>query len=319
MSLLTADLKCKIVQILVQKKVYKGNRFNSFEPWNKPGIKVFDDGLICKNDICYGEKYPSSFFDIWYLNDSEMKRPTFVYFHGGGFIFGDKSNGDPLAEDGSVLKDIVKAGFNLVNANYALAPKYRFPVQIEQVNELMTYLIEHEEELKIDMSRVVLSGGSAGADLAEIYGAAVCNKDYAEELGINPIMNKNNLKVLVIDEAALDTRTFDFNKNMYSMLHCWLGEGSKEYKGKSVLLNAKEHIKDTYIPSWINTSNQESWFIDEAKALNDKLNAIGCEHDLVCFDKKEAVLNHGYMNLKDTNKYASEAFDRMINFVKEHI
>ena len=47
----------------------------------------------------------------------------------------DKKSGDPLAaNDGNSckLKEIVKAGYILVNANYALAPDYRFPTQIQQ-------------------------------------------------------------------------------------------------------------------------------------------------------------------------------------------
>ena len=88
----------------------------------------------------------------------------FVYFHGGGFIFGDKSSGDPLAQgegDKGKMSAIVKAGYALVNADYALSPEYRFPIQLEQVDELMRYLLANADKLGIDMSRVGLSGISA--------------------------------------------------------------------------------------------------------------------------------------------------------------
>lgn len=305
---------------MVYSKLYKGHVPNSFDPWNEPGEKTLDNGLICRNDIRYGETYPNSFFDIWYPDASGERRPVFVYFHGGGFLFGHKSTGDPLAvgAGGSTkLMDIVKAGYALINADYALAPKYRFPVQIQQVDELMRYLIKHANELHLDMSHVCLSGGSAGADMTEIYGVAVCNPNYAAMIGLQPVMTPETLRVLAIDEAALDSRNFD--SKIYTMLLCWLGNGSKAYQGMHILMNAKEHIEGSYIPSWINTSNRGEYFIREAVDLAAKLDTIGCDHDLVYFSRDMADLDHGYMDLKATNDFAREAFERMMKFVGEHI
>ena len=126
------DLKCRLLQKAVYAKLYKGHKPNEWEPWKKPKVTVLESGLVCRNDVKYSDRYPNSFFDLWMPDSSGEKRPTVVYFHGGGFIFGDKSTGDPMSAGGSADKitEIVKAGYNLVNANYALAPGYRFPVQI---------------------------------------------------------------------------------------------------------------------------------------------------------------------------------------------
>lgn len=314
------DSKCRALQRLVYKKVYNGRKPNSFDPWNTPGKRTLDNGLALFNDLCYGATYPNSYFDVWYPDDSGKRRPTFLYLHGGGFLFGDKSSGDPLAagQGGSAkLLKIVQAGYNLVNANYALAPAYRFPAQIRQLDELLRYLISHADELHLDMTRVCLSGGSAGADMTEIYGVCVTNPEYAARLAVQPVMSAENLQVLAIDEAALDSRTFD--KNMYAMLLCWLGEKRKDYAGKHLLLNAKEHIRTGFIPSWINTSNRGEYFVREAVDLAARLEAIGCAHDLVYFTAQQADLDHGYMDLLDSNAFAKEAFDRMLQFVGAHI
>ena len=320
MGKLWNELKCRALQKAVYSKVYKGHKPNSFEPWKAPGRMELDGGIVCRNDIAYGNTYPNSHFDLWYPDESGEKRPTFVYFHGGGFLFGDKTTGDPLAagEGGnSKLRKIVEAGYNLVNANYALAPKFRFPVQMEQVDQLMRYLTEHAEELHLDMTRVILGGGSAGANMTEIYGACVVNPDYAGKLGIHPFMTTEHLRVLAIDEAALDTHTFD--DNMFTMLSCCLGENKRDYAGKLTLMNAKEYIRDIYIPSWINTSNRGEYFIRDAVDLAAKLESIGCEYDLVYFTREQSDLDHGYMDLLDENEFAKEAFDRMIQFIQEHI
>ncbi len=89
------DAKCKAVQATVYASLYKGHKPNEWESWREPATTILDNGLVLKNDIKYGATYPNSFLDIWYPNGSGEKRPTIVYFHGGGFIFGDKSTGDP--------------------------------------------------------------------------------------------------------------------------------------------------------------------------------------------------------------------------------
>ena len=315
------DLKCRLLQKAIYAKLYKGHKPNEWEPWNAPGVKTMENGLVCRNDIKYGKTYPNSFADIWYPDDSEQKRPVVVYFHGGGFIFGNKSAGDPLQTgSGGVgkLEAIVQAGYILVNADYALAPEFRFPVPIRQCDELFRYLIAHQEELHLDMSRVCLSGGSAGANMTAIYAACVCNPDYAELLGLDPVMTRESLKVLAIDEAALDASVFD--KNMYTMLGC--STGAKRNTPEAVaIINAKTYIRDSFIPSWINASNEPNdengYFITEGRGLKEKLDEIGVPNDLVFFPG--AKLPHGYMDRMDAEPHAKEAFDRMMNFIQKYI
>ena len=320
MGKLLNDLKCTLIQKAVYAKLYKGHRPNEWEPWHAPEVKKLESGLICRSDIKYGETWPNSFADIWYPDDSGEKRPVVVYFHGGGFIFGNKSAGDPLQPgSGGVgkLEAIVKAGYILVNADYALAPQYRFPVPIRQCDELMRYLIANEEELHLDMSRVCLSGGSAGANMTAIYAACVCTPEYAARLGVDPVMTKDTLRVLAIDEAALDASVFD--KNMYAMLGC--ATGAKRNTPEAVaIINAKNYICGSFIPSWINASNEPNdetgYFITEARGLKKRLDEIGVPNDLVFFPG--ANLPHGYMDNLD-EPHGREAFDRMMAFIGQYI
>lgn len=322
MGRLLNDFKCRVLQKAVYARIYKGHKPNEWEPWRKPEKAEMENGLVCRNDIRYGNRYPNSFMDIWYPDDSGIKRPTIIYFHGGGFIFGDKTTGDPLAAGGGSsgkLMEIVKAGYNLVNANYALAPQYRFPVQIQQTDELFRYLLAHEDELALDMSRVCLSGGSAGANMTVIYAACISNSEYAALLGVEPVMTADNLKVLAIDEAALDASVFD--KNMFAMLGCLSGAKNNDPAGEIAVINAKNYIRETFIPSWINASNEpddeKGFFITEARGLKRKLDEIGIPNDMVFFPG--AKLPHGYMDQLDSEPHAKEAFDRMMAFIQKHI
>ena len=318
MSLLENDLKCKAVAAMVYEKIYTGHKPNEWEPWNEPKTTVFADGLVCKNDLRYSDRFPNSFLDIWYPDNSQTVRPAVVYFHGGGFIFGDKTTGDPLSVGGKgdKLKEIVRAGYILVNANYALAPEYRFPTQLIQADEVFRYLLKNADALHIDAKHFALSGGSAGADMTEIYGACVTNPDYAKMLGVDPVMTPDQLKVLLIDEAAVDCR--GFNDGMFAMLGCWMGAESNAYEGLLQLMNVPEYIS-SYIPAWINASGEGekgSDFYRSAVGLKEKLEKLGVPHDMVYF--WDADLPHGYMERLD-EPHGRMAFDRMMAFLTKHI
>ncbi len=321
MGRLMNDLKCRLLQKAVYRKLYQGHKPNETEPWSAPAVRKLENGMVCRSDVKYGGTYPNSYADIWYPDDSGERRPVVVYFHGGGFIFGSKSTGDPLQTGGGgvgKLAAIVQAGYILVNADYALAPRYRFPAQILQCDELMRFLITHREELRLDMSRVCLSGGSAGANMTEIYAACVCNPDYAARLGFGPVLTRENLKVLAIDEAALDARAFD--RNMYAMLGCWIGARHNTPEA-TALINAKAFIRGSFIPSWINASNEPNdetgYFITEGRGLREKLDAIGIPNELVFFPG--AGLPHGYMDQMEAEPHAKEAFSRMMRFIQQYI
>ena len=112
-----------------------------------------------------------------------------------------KWGGDPLAiqnDSLGIFQKMLQEGFNVVSANYAHAPEYRFPVQVHQVNEIMEFLLKNEQKLHLDMSSVVLMGGSAEANLTEIYGLVVVDKEYAHKRNISPSLRKEQLKALVI-------------------------------------------------------------------------------------------------------------------------
>ena len=319
---LKSDVKCIAVQKMVFQKLNPGQKVNDYKPRNCPGEHIREDGILYVNDICYGTKYPNSHLDIWYPEgDKTVKRPTIIYMHGGGCIFGDKVVGDPLAvgsgRDIDFCAVMAKKGYNVVNVNYALAPEYRFPVQVEQVNEMLGYMVEHSKELGLDMDCVFLGGGSAGANLAEIYGTVLTCPEYAKVLNIRPTIEASQIKGLIIDEASLIAKNYE--ENMKAMFGCWIGEDNPGQSERGKLLEVTNWIGDTYIPSFINSSNQEIWFEDSAKALVEVLDKNNTEYEYFYRGPECDKLDHGYMQLFETNPYAKECFEHMIEFIESRI
>lgn len=321
MAVIVADVLCKQVQKMVFQKTLNGAPVNSFEPRNTPEQKVRTDGILYVNDVCYDTEYPNSHIDIWYPNeDISVKRPTIIYFHGGGFIFGDKLTGDPLAEgaDNGIdfNSEIVKRGYNFVSVNYCLAPKYRWPAQIHQVNQLMKFLKENHENYGLDMENIILMGSSAGANLTQIYGMLLVNQDYAKRLGIEPALKCKQVRALVIDESALTIKNALGDKNMVLMTETWLGTSDLRNSEPVKQLDMEANFSGDYLPSYLVASNREPFFEQGATAFSKLLRENGIRYEYYYRDKSVDDLEHGFMQKFSTNEYAKECFEGMMRFIE---
>jgi len=87
--------------------------------------------------------------------------PVVVYFHGGGWILGDRDTHDRL-----VREIAVGVGAAVVFVDYTRAPEARFPVAIEQAYAATCYVADRSADLRIDPSRLAVVGDSVGGNLA---------------------------------------------------------------------------------------------------------------------------------------------------------
>jgi acetyl esterase/lipase len=92
-----------------------------------------------------------------YLPESEGPHPVFVWFHGGGFVRGDKQHRANIGYWGA------REGFVSVHPNYRLAPESRWPSGAEDVIAVWSWLRAHVTQFGGDPERIVLAGESAGA------------------------------------------------------------------------------------------------------------------------------------------------------------
>ena len=166
---------------------------NTYKPEGKHVDAVRDNGQRIVTEIAYADEYPNSFLDITFPDsDTSVRRPTLVYFHGGGFFGGSKSMGDPLASSDvtSLLDDICAAGYNVVNVDYGLVPDCHFPVPVIQANQALAWCESHADEYGLDMDDVIIMGSSAGAIITSQLGAVLSNPEYAAELGTEPSLER---------------------------------------------------------------------------------------------------------------------------------
>lgn len=130
-----------------------------------PAVALAESAPESGRDIFYGEPGQAEpelqTLDI-YVPDKTKLRPVVLYVHGGGWVFGDKS--EVLAKP---------AYFNsqdlaFVSMNYRLRWDYTLFDQLEDVVGAIKWIRDNGPAQGLDPSRIILMGNGAGAHLVSL-------------------------------------------------------------------------------------------------------------------------------------------------------
>ena len=87
--------------------------------------------------------------------------PVVMYFHGGGWVLGDKGTHDRL------VREIANgAGAAVIFVNFTSSPEAQYPEPIEEAYTATKYIAENGKNLNLDSSRLAVAGDSVGGNMA---------------------------------------------------------------------------------------------------------------------------------------------------------
>lgn len=87
--------------------------------------------------------------------------PVLVYLHGGGWTLFSIDTHDRLMREYAA-----RSGCAVVGVDYSLSPEVRFPIALDEIQSVCTWLHEHGADYGLDAGRLALAGDSAGANMA---------------------------------------------------------------------------------------------------------------------------------------------------------
>lgn len=94
---------------------------------------------------------------------AEDPAPLLVFFHGGGWVFGDMDTHDhvcrALAHEATCL---------ILSVDYRLSPPDKFPAAVEDCVAATAWAHAHAADLGADPARIAVGGDSAGGNLAAV-------------------------------------------------------------------------------------------------------------------------------------------------------
>ena len=130
------------------------NEFNKARPAGRPVGEVVDGTLP-------GSDGPLPY--RLYRPATPGPHPIVVYFHGGGWVFGDQQSDEPFCRD--LCR---RSGMIFVSVGYRHAPDHRFPAAAEDAYAATRWIAEHAAELGGMADAVMVAGWSAGGNLAAV-------------------------------------------------------------------------------------------------------------------------------------------------------
>ena len=96
-----------------------------------------------------------------YTPDGTGPFPVIVYYHGGGWVIGNKA-----VYDGGARGLAKAANAVVISVDYRLAPEAKFPAQHDDALAAYRWAIANAASIKGDASKIALAGESAGGNLA---------------------------------------------------------------------------------------------------------------------------------------------------------
>ena len=102
--------------------------------------------------------------DLYQPKDRSKPHPVLMLFHGGGWVAGQKERNT------FQLLPYLSMGWAVINVEYRMARNASAPAAVEDCRCALRWVASRAKEFNFDISKIVLTGGSAGGHLALITG-----------------------------------------------------------------------------------------------------------------------------------------------------
>ena len=116
------------------------------------------------NNIVYSNVSDQELLLDAYIPKVSGKHPAILVIHGGAWRFGNRK------QLSSYARSLAERGFSCFAIDYRLAPKHKFPAQIEDCRSAVKWIRKNANKYKVDASKIGVIGYSAGGHLATLLG-----------------------------------------------------------------------------------------------------------------------------------------------------
>lgn len=205
--------------------------------------------------------------------NKEKLKPVYVYIHGGGWSSGHSES------NSNYHKMWSDEGYVSFSVNYRLAREDRptWNKQIEDVNDAMKWIRDNAEKYGGDSDRIVLSGESAGGNLALVYGGKV-----SEGTLDGPVP-----KALTVMYPAIDMKWTSENARfmtpfvLHGIVERYIGGSLENHPNRIMEIDPTTYVNKKLPPTLIIHGEKDTMVtIDGSKRYINKLEKLGIKNQL---------------------------------------
>ncbi len=273
------------------------------------------DQLKAVKDLIYDGNRTDGKLDLYYP-EGKGPFPLIVWVHGGGFIGGDKSE---LANYGQIL---ASHGFVVAVPNYPLAPEFRYPLPLVQLNKAVNFLIRQGSSYPIDSTRIALAGDSGGAHIAAQYVNIVTHPTYASQFNLPSVIAPEVLKAVVLYCGPYNLELIATeHPSWFIQTVLWAYTGSRKLDRQSMMarsFSVAQSLSAQFPPTFISVGNNDP-LAPHSYDLARKLTQLGIPTDSLFFPKDYLPAQGHEYQFDLTSKQGKEAFERTFIFLQLHL
>lgn len=224
-----------------------------------------------------------------YIPEGSGPFPGVILVHGGGWTGRDRSDME------SIARSLASNGFVVMNINYRLAPEFKHPAPIEDLESALKYIKANETDFKLTKERIGLWGYSSGGHTASFYALTRAN---------NPELS---VKAVVSGGAPYDLTWYPFSPYIKKYLGDFRDQLLFEYKNASA-------------SSWV-TEKAPPFFLYHGKT--DKLvefaQSASFEAQLKLAGVSASLLPISFWGHETTFALLDEPVEQGVKFLKEKL
>ncbi|MBK3494208.1 alpha/beta hydrolase [Viridibacillus sp. YIM B01967] len=202
-----------------------------------------------------------------YIPNGQGPFPIIIYYHGGGWVFGNLESADA----GCHLL-AAQANAVVVSVDYRLAPEYKFPTPLHDAFDALLWAYEYATELNGDPNNISVAGDSAGGNLATVVthiAKAQNGPDITAQVLIYPVTNMD------MTTTSYENYAYDLGLDRDGMI--WFGEhyvnDLAEYEKNTVSPLLQNNLR--YLPKALIIAAEYDVLFDEGVAYAKRLQEAG--------------------------------------------
>lgn len=112
-------------------------------------------------DVAYGP-HERHRLDAYVVQGGNAPSPVLIFFHGGGYVSGDKST----IQEKTLLQECLEAGISVVSCNYRFITSDPYPAPMQDGTRAIQFVRSMADAWGIDPMKVATAGSSAGGHVA---------------------------------------------------------------------------------------------------------------------------------------------------------
>ena len=265
------------------------------------------ESIIRFDDIQYGNDQKWNVLDVYRPKDLKGKLPVIVSIHGGGWVYGDKERYQYYC------LDLATRGFAVVNFTYGLAPKFKYPSQLKDCNDVFSWVMDHREEYGFDTDHIFAVGDSAGAHLLALYSCFLNNEEMRKGYSFKA-------------PEGLDLKAVALNCGVYIMK-----KGENDLTGKLMkdflpnkgteeeyhMISPIEYVNEKFPPCIVMTASGD-FLESQAMPMVNRLKECGVDARYMYYGDANHVLGHVFhLNIRSDD--AKKCNDDQCDYFKEFL